>query len=76
VVALPRRASAVGASLFSAARARSGEVRCHTGWLNVMASPQYAIAKLGSAFCASTNASRASSYSNECINSTPLMKCG
>src|SRR5688572_33287585 len=34
------------------------------------------MAKFGSAFCASTNASRASSYSKECINSTPLMKCG
>ena len=35
-----RRASGVAASFVSAALARSGEVRCHTGWLNVIASPQ------------------------------------
>ena len=74
VRAFPRRASAVGASRPRTARAESRLCWFHTGWVKVIASPQYASAKPGSACWASRNAAAASSYSKLWSSNTPRMK--
>src|SRR5207247_1160802 len=47
-----------------------------SGWLYASASPQNAIAKPGSIFCACRNASIASSYSKLCRYRTPRRNTG
>ncbi len=61
VLAFAIRASPVAPNFASAARPLSTSSKNHSGWLKLIASPQYAIANAGSIFCAARNASIASS---------------
>ena len=65
------RVGAIFSRIFFAA-----SVSCcaHSGWLWLIASPQYAIAKAGSAFCARWKATAAESNSKLCSALTPSRK--
>ena len=71
VFAFAIRAAGVAPSFASAALPLSTSSKNHSGWLKLIASPQYAIAKLGSIFCAARNASIASSYMKLWSHATP-----
>ena len=59
--AFASRAVNVGAIFSRIAWAAFVSCCAHSGWLWLIASPQYAIAKVGSIFCARWNATAASS---------------
>ena len=67
------RASDVGAIFSRIFFAASASCCAHSGWLWLIASPQYAIANVGSAFCARWNATAASSNWKLWRSFTPSM---